>query len=144
MLIIHSHFLTLPQDQICLANLVAGLGFEPKTFGLCLLLQLSLLRHKSWRIYSPDYTFPPSLKNFRFQLRRTCRLVSTPSLDVIQGLGSVLPVKASPNLTGNLPLHCCKDAHIAEPDELPDCSTPQFYSVVFRIIGLYLSGVNAF
>lgn len=58
-------------------NLVAGLGFEPKTFGLCLLLQLSLLRHKYWRICSLDYTFTLLI------LKGTCHLVSTPSLSAI-------------------------------------------------------------
>ncbi len=138
MFIIHSHFLTLPQDQICFANLVAGLGFEPKTFGLCLLLQLSLLHHESWRVCSLDYTFlrlwrrpaVSSLYTFSPYYRRTW-------------LGITI-LKASPNLTGNLPLHCYKDAHVIEPDELPDCSTPQYYLVVFCIIGLYMPSVNAF
>lgn len=86
MLTNRSHFLTLAQDQIYFVNLVAGLGFEPKTFGLCLLLQLSLLLTFLFLSGFVVWTMPFSAYGGDLPY-----LVSTPSLDIIGGLGSVLP-----------------------------------------------------
>lgn len=40
--------------------LVAGLGFEPKTFGLCLPLQLSLLPQTEFVVWTFPSPFPTS------------------------------------------------------------------------------------
>ena len=90
-----------------LAHLVAGPGFEPGTFGLCVPLQLSLSPVYSRSLWSGLYLDPVTRACLRDEGPR--RLVSTPSprlhfalLDnaKLGGLGSVLPVKAPPNLTG--------------------------------------------
>ena len=72
--------------------LVAGVGFEPTTFGLCLPLRLlPLLFFKAFVVW----TIPSSTVLFG----GACRLVSTP-FPRIGGLGSVLPFQVSPTLTG--------------------------------------------
>ena len=79
--------------------LVAGAGFEPTTSRLCIPLRFSPLASYD-AIRGLDYTFilltvelgclPSSLYTF------------PPSPYGFDGLGSVLPFQASPNLTGNL------------------------------------------
>ena len=63
-------FPSLPQDQICFANLVAGVRFERTTSRLCLPLQLSL--PPIFGVRSLDYTLIPISRD-------PCQLVSTPS-----------------------------------------------------------------
>ena len=73
--------------------MVAGPGFEPGTFGLCVPLQLSLLPAFGGDLWSGLYLHPVRKDE------GARRLVSTPS-PLVAGLGSVSPVKASPTLTG--------------------------------------------
>ncbi len=99
--------------------LVAGAGFEPATFGLC--IPATAFAAGSHAVCGLD---------FLFTLGRTVRGLPSSLYTFLESrLGSGLPVKASPNLTGD---HarvslCAAHAHASlkehttpiEPDELP-------------------------
>ena len=122
--------------------LVAGEGFEPSTFGLCAPLQLSLPGNP---VRGPDFLFIlgpalPPLGCLPLSLYTFCRSAMAPPA----WLG-VTPLPASPNLTGdrtevsfctahsllggvaNVSSNQRITPHGIEPNELPDCSTPQWH-----------------
>ncbi len=103
--------------------LVAGTGFEPMTFRLCIPTMAFATRRQIKNlslICGLDYPF--TLSGIRL-------LVSTPSPTnffkfVFVWLGITM-LKASPNLTDVNQIVSNLGAHF-EPDELPDCSTPRY------------------
>ena len=75
--------------------LVAGIGFEPMTFGLCILLQFSLPRTN--RVWSLDFLFTlPAIGGVRGSAIKSLHLLRY----IIEAwLGITIVQKASPNLT---------------------------------------------